>query len=175
MKDKTYLRTLMEWNTWANDVTYRKVSELPPEEITKQRKTPLESIFVSLHHLLNVDDVWLHHMQGKKHDYEGLRVTRIADFDTLWARRKEMDRTLEAYVGALSAEDLEEIVDYELIGGNKGAMSRAMCLTHLALHGSYHRGWISDMFGQAGAMQPTTDLPVFERALRTEKGVNLPR
>lgn len=174
MKDKTYLKTLMAWNTWANEVTYRMVADLPPEEVTKKRKTPLESIFVSLHHLLNVDDMWLHHMRGEKHDYEGLRVTRIADFDTLWQARKEMDATLEAYVDGLSADALEEIVDYELIGGNKGSMSRAMCLTHLALHGSYHRGWISDMFGQAGAMQPTTDLPVFERALRTEKGTALP-
>ena len=168
MKDKNYLRTLIEWNSWANDVTYEKVAELPPEEITMKRKTPLESIFVSLHHLLNVDDIWLRHMQGRGHDYTGLRVTRIADFDALRKARAKMDRTLEAYVDSLSEAELEEIVDYELIGGNKGSMSRAMCLTHLALHGSYHRGWISDMFGQAGAMQPTTDLPVFERALKTE-------
>ncbi len=174
MKDRNYLRTLMEWNSWANDVTYQKVSELPAEEITKKRKTPLESIFVSLHHMLNVDDMWLHHMKGQGHDYEGLRVTRIADFDALRDARKAMDRTLEDYASSLSEADLEEIVNYELIGGNRGAMSRAMCLTHLALHGSYHRGWIADMFGQAGAMQPTTDLPVFERALRTEKGATLP-
>ncbi|MEK9660485.1 MAG: DinB family protein [Alphaproteobacteria bacterium] len=173
MKDKNYLRTLMEWNTWANEVTYQKVSELPPEEIKMKRKTPLESIYVSLHHLLNVDDMWLHHMQGNEHDYEGLRVVRIEDFDELRAARKEMDARLEAYVAGLGDDELEEIVDYELIGGNKGSMSRAMCLTHLALHGSYHRGWISDMFGQAGVMQPTTDLPVFERALK-EKGAVLP-
>jgi len=175
MKDKNYLRTLIEWNSWANDVTYEKVSELPPEEIMMKRKTLLESIFVSLHHMLNVDDIWLRHMRSQSHDYEGLRITRIKDFDALRAARKEMDLTLEAYVASLSEEDLEEIVDYELIGGNKGSMSRAMCLTHLALHGSYHRGWVSDMFGQAGALQPTTDLPVYERALRAEKGKQLPR
>ena len=173
MKDRNYLHTLMAWNSWANDVTYQKVSELPAEEITKKRQTPLESIFVSLHHMLNVDDMWLHHMRGQKHDYEGLRITRIADFDALRDARKAMDRTLEDYVASLSEEALEEVVDYELIGGNRGSMSRAMCLTHLALHGSYHRGWIADMFGQAGAMQPTTDLPVFERALK-EKGETLP-
>jgi uncharacterized damage-inducible protein DinB len=173
MKDKQYLRTLMQWNTWANEVTYQKVAELPPEEIKMKRKTPLESIYVSLHHLLNVDDIWLRHMQGNKHDYEGLRVVRIEDFDDLRKARKDMDATLEAYVDSLSETELEEVVDYELIGGNKGSMSRAMCLTHLALHGSYHRGWISDMFGQAGVMQPTTDLPVYERALKGQ-GAKLP-
>ena len=166
MRDQSYLATLFDYNAWANEVFYEKVSELPADEITKKRKTPLESIFVSLHHLLNVDNMWLAHMRGEKHDYDGLRVVRIEDFDDLWAARKEMDKTLTGYVAGLSAEDLEEIIDYELIGGNKGSMSRAMCLTHLVTHGSYHRGWIADMFGQAGVMQPTADIPVYERALR---------
>ena len=174
MKDKSYLHTLMEWNSWANDVTYQKVSELPAEEITKKRETPLQSIYVSLHHMLNVDNIWLAHMQGRAHEVEGLRIVTIDDFDEMRKARKAMDKTLEAYIDTLSDDDLEEVIDYELIGGNKGSMSRAMCLTHLAMHGSYHRGWISDMFGQAGVPQPSTDLPVYERALRTEKGVALP-
>lgn len=166
MRDTTYLSTLIDYNTWANEVFYQKVSELPPEEVTKKRKTLLESIFVSLHHLLNVDNIWMAHMTGTRHEYDGLRVTEIEDFDTLWAERRKMDQTLKNYVESLSPEDLEEVIDYELIGGNKGSMSRAMCLTHLITHGSYHRGWIADMFGQADALQPTADIPVYERALR---------
>jgi len=105
-------------------------------------------------------------MQGKGHSYQTLRDVEIDDFDTLWAARRKMDDALKAYVESLSPEDLEEVIDYELIGGNTGSMSRAMCLTHLVTHGSYHRGWISDMFGQAGAMQPFADIPIYERALR---------
>lgn len=41
-----------------------------------------------------------------------------------------------------------------------------MCLAHLVTHGSYHRGWIADMFGQAGHKPAVIDLPVYERALR---------
>ena len=166
MRDKTYLSTLIDYNTWANEVTYTDVSNLPPEEITKKRETPLQSIYVSLHHLLNVDNIWLGHMQGKGHSYQTLRDVEIEDFDALWAARKAMDKTLSEYVASLSTDDLAEIVNYELIGGNKGAMSRAMCLTHLVTHGSYHRGWISDMFGQAGATQPFADITIYERALR---------
>ena len=166
MKDKTYLRTLIDFNAWANEEMYQKVSELPPEEVKKERKTPLVSIFVSMHHLLNVDRIWLAHMQGEGHDYNTLRDVHIEDLDELWAARREMDKTLQDYVDSLSEAELEEIVDYELIGGNSGSMSRVMCLTHLAIHGAYHRGWISDMFGQAGAPQPIIDIPVYERALR---------
>ncbi|MEK9708592.1 MAG: DinB family protein, partial [Alphaproteobacteria bacterium] len=70
--------------------------------------------------------------------------------------------------------DLEEVVEYELIGGNKGNLTRTMCVMHIVNHSSYHRGWISDMFGQADALQPTTDIPVFERARREAGGPLLP-
>lgn len=166
MQDKSYLRTLIDFNAWANEEMYQKVSELPPEEVKKERPTPLVSIYVSLHHLWNVDVMWMGHMTGATHDYKTLRDVKIEEFDDLWAARKAMDKTLQDYVDGLSAEAMEEIVDYELLGGNTGSMSRVMCLTHLAMHGAYHRGWISDMFGQAGAQQPSIDIPVYERALR---------
>jgi len=174
MKDKNYLRSLIDYNAWANAETYRLVAELPPEEVTKKRKTPLQSIFVSLNHLLNVDRIWLAHMQGEEHGIPGLRDVQYESLGDLWQARQEMDRTLQDYVDSLSEDALEEIVDYELIGGNKGSLSRAMCLTHLATHGSYHRGWISDMFGQAERPQPSTDIPVYERALRESGGKPLP-
>jgi len=173
MKDKAYLKALLDWNKWANEVTYEKVGELPLEEVMKERPTMLKSIFVSLHHLLNVDDIWLLNMQGKKHEYAGLRTTTIEDLATLAVERKKMDAAMAEYLDSLTEDQLEEVVPYTLFGGKEGTMSRAMCLTHLILHGSYHRGWISDMFGQAGAMQPHTDLPIFERTLR-EKGTSLP-
>ena len=44
MDARPYLRSLLEYNTWANAELYAKVRELPPEEVTKQRKTLLQSI-----------------------------------------------------------------------------------------------------------------------------------
>ncbi len=174
MRDKRYLRALIDYNAWANAETYRLVAEMPSEEVTKEGKTPLVSIFVSLNHLLNVDRIWLAHMQGEAHGIAGLRDVQYDSLDDLWQARQEMDRTLQDYVDSLDEDALEEIVDYELIGGNTGSLSRAMCLTHLVTHGSYHRGWISDMFGQAEQQQPSTDIPVYERALREQGGEPMP-
>jgi uncharacterized damage-inducible protein DinB len=41
-----------------------------------------------------------------------------------------------------------------------------MMLSHLALHGNYHRGWIAGLFGQVPQLPTASDLPVYERALR---------
>jgi uncharacterized damage-inducible protein DinB len=97
MKDKNYLRALIDYNAWANAETYRLVAEMPDEEVTKKRKTPLQSIFVSLNHMLNVDRIWMAHMQGKTHDYPNLREVRFETLDDLWQARQEMDRTLQDY------------------------------------------------------------------------------
>jgi uncharacterized damage-inducible protein DinB len=174
MKDKSYLRGLLEYNGWANKELFEKVGELPPEEVTKKRKTLLESIHLSLNHLLAVDRMWLAHMQGRAHGITELRARLYEDMDELWQARQEMDATLLDYLDGLDADALEEIVDYELIGGNTGSLSRAMCLTHLAMHGSYHRGWVADMFGQAGSPPPIIDIPVYERAIRANDLKPLP-
>ncbi len=174
MKDKTYLRGLLEYNAWANAELYAKVRELPPEEVTKKRKTLLESIHLSLNHLLAVDHMWLAHMQGRKHGIAELRARLHDDMDALQAAREEMDRTLIDYLDTLDGDALEQVVDYELIGGNTGSLSRAMCITHLAMHGSYHRGWIADMFGQVERPPPIIDIPVYERAIREHNLTPLP-
>ena len=174
MNDKAYLRSLLEYNAWANAELYAKVRELPPEEVTRKRKTLLESIHLSLNHLLAVDHMWLAHMQGRAHGINELRARLHDDMDELWAARREMDKTVLDYLDTLDGEALEEIVDYELIGGNTGSLSRAMCFTHLAMHGSYHRGWIADMFGQAERPPPIIDIPVYERAIREHGLTPLP-
>ena len=174
MKDKAYLRSLLEYNAWANAELFKAVRELPLEEVTKKRKTGLESIHLSLNHLLVVDRIWHAHMQGRDHGIKDRRARLYDDLNELSKARQEMDRTLLDYLDSLDEDALEEIVDYELIGGNVGSLSRAMCFTHLAIHGAYHRGWIADMFGQADCSPPIIDIPVYERVIRAEGLASLP-
>jgi uncharacterized damage-inducible protein DinB len=174
MKVKAYLRSLLEYNAWANAELFKAVRELPPEEVTKKRKTVLESIHLSLNHLLVIDRIWHAHMQGRHHGISDRRARLYDDLDELWKARREMDRTLLDYLDSLDEDALEEVVDYELIGGNTGSLSRAMCFTHLAIHGAYHRGWIADMFGQADRPPPIIDIPVYERVVRAEGLASLP-
>ena len=174
MDGRAYLRSLLEYNAWANEELFDKVDTLPPEEVTKKRETILESIHRSLNHLLTVDLMWHAHMEKRQHGISELRAIQHENLGELRTARKAMDQTLLDYLDGLSDQELDEVVDYELIGGNTGSMSRAMCLAHVVTHGSYHRGWIADMFGQAGSMPAIIDIPVYERAVRVNNLNPLP-
>ena len=74
MDGRAYLRSLLEYNAWANEELFDKVEALPPEEVTKKRETILESIHRSLNHLLTVDIIWHTHMEKRAHAISQLRA-----------------------------------------------------------------------------------------------------
>ena len=166
MRDKDYLLSLLDYNVWANEEYFKQIRDLPVDEVTKQRESLMNNILVSVNHLLMIDKVWLGHMKGEKHSFKKLQTVLHENLDNLWAAKKAMDREIRGYVRGLSGDDLEEVVEYELIGGNKGSLPRYLIITHLAIHGAFHRGFIGDMFGQIPVIPAGQDIPVWERALR---------
>ena len=174
MKDKAYIRGLLEYNAWANHDLFDKVYQIPPEEVIKPREANLESISDNLHHLLVIDRIWLAHMEKRDHGYSDRRGDAYDTLDELWDERQKIDARLITYLEELAPEELEESIDYQLIGSTNGALSRSMCFTHIVIHGSYHRGWITDMFAQAKEKTPIADLPVYERVIREQKLTPLP-
>ena len=166
MHDKDYLLSLLDYSVWANEEYFKQIGDLPADETTKQRQSFMNSIFISVNHLLVIDEVWLSHMKKEKHSIEKLQTILHEKLDDLWAAKKAMDQEIRDYVSGLSEAELEEDVEYELIGGNTGSLPRYLIITHLAMHGAFHRGIIGDMFGQIPLRPAGQDIPVWERASR---------
>ena len=115
-----------------------------------------------------IDKVWLGHMKGEMHSFKKLQTVLHDNLDDLWAAKQVMDQTIRDYVQGLSEADPKETGEYELIGGNAGSLPRYWIITHLAIHGAFHRGFIGDMFGQIPLMPAGQDITVWERALGQE-------
>lgn len=165
MHDKDYLLSLLDYSVWANEEYFKQIRELPAGEVTKQRPSLMNSLLISVNHLLVIDKVWMAHMTGQKHAFDKLQTVVHDSLDSLWAAKRETDREIRDYVAGLSEDELEEVINYELIGGNKGRLPRYMIITHLAVHGAFHRGFIGDMFGQIPVIPAGQDIPVWERGL----------
>ena len=163
MNNLNYLINLLNYNSWANDEFFRVIVKLSPDEINKQRKSFMNSIRNSLNHLLVIDKIWLANMKKETHTFDHLQTILFEDIDMLWDAKKKEEILIKKYTSNLSEHDLLELVDCELIGGNRVSMSRSMIITHLVMHGGYHRGIIAEMFGQIPLPPIAQDITIWEK------------
>ena len=154
---------LAQYNAWANRLIYDAVAELPAGEATRERKSLFRNMVHTLNHNYVIDRIWQAHLEGRAHGYAARNTPDHPPLPELWRAQQEIDRWYIGWSGSLSDAALEEKVEFTLIGGNRGVMTRGEILLHVVNHTSYHRGFVADLFYQVPARPPTTDLPVFLR------------
>ena len=156
-------RMLARYKAWANEITFTSVAALPEGEATRPRPTLFKTMVHTLNHIYIVDRIFQAHLEGKDHGYAARNTPTAPPLDELRRAQAELDGWFIDRYAALSERELGEIVEFQFVGGGPGAMTRGEILLHLVNHGTYHRGWIAEMFFQVPAKNPTTDLPVFLR------------
>ncbi|EMS97308.1 DinB [Agrobacterium tumefaciens str. Cherry 2E-2-2] len=157
------LKMLVRYKAWANGLTFRSVMELPEGEALRQRPTRFGNMVHTLNHVYVVDDIFRHHLQGKKHGYTARNTDHTPAIGELWEAVQEMDRWYVDMVDTWSDVDLAKAVHFEFVGGGEGVMTREQIVLHIVNHGTYHRGFVGDMMYQVPFTPPSNDLPVFIR------------
>lgn len=157
------LRMLVRYKQWANFLTFRQVMALPDGEALKQRATRFGNMVHTLNHVFVVDDIFRHHLEGRKHAYTSRNTETTPPLAELWANVQAMDRWYVDQVEAWSDEDLATTIHFEFVGGGHGAMTREAIVLHVVNHATYHRGFVGDMMYQVPVMPESNDLPVFIR------------
>ncbi|MBD9538909.1 DinB family protein [Ensifer sp. ENS04] len=160
------LRTLIRYKAWANELTYETVIALPEEEALLPRQTRFGNIVHTLNHVYVVDDIFRHHLEGRKHSYTSRNTEHTPPVSDLWDAVREMDRWYVDQVHSWSPEDVSETIRFEFVGGGAGAMTRQDIILHLVNHATYHRGFVGDMLYQAGVTPPANDLTVYTRDVK---------
>ncbi|MCY1464524.1 DinB family protein [compost metagenome] len=110
-----------------------------------------------------VDDIFRHHLQGRRHGYAARNTDQVPELQMLWDAVQAMDRWYIELVDRWTAADLPRVVDFEFVGGGQGAMTQEEIILHLVNHATYHRGFVGDMMYQIPYASPSNDLPVFIR------------
>lgn len=157
------IQTLVRYKAWADEVFLSVVATLPEPELAAPRPIHFGSIIRTLNHSYAMDFVWQSHLLGRPH---GLATRNPADhppIQELISAQRRMDAWYVGYAESLSNDELDELVEFEFIGGGLGAMSRGDILLHVVNHTTYHRGHVADMLYHLDVFPPTTDLPVFLR------------
>lgn len=157
------LKMLVRYKAWANGLTFDSVMNLPDGEALRPRQTRFGNMVHTLNHVYVVDDIFRHHLQGKRHHYTARNTEHPSPLADLWNAVQSMDRWYIDLVDSWSAEDLARVVHFEFVGGGQGAMTQEEIVLHLVNHATYHRGFVGDMLYQVPVTPPSNDLPVFIR------------
>ncbi|MFZ6046984.1 DinB family protein [Pseudomonas sp. CR3202] len=157
------LKMLVRYKAWANELTFKSVMDLPDGEALRPRPTRFGNMVHTLNHVYVVDDIFRHHLQGKKHHYTSRNTEHPSPLGDLWNAVRAMDHWYIELVDSWSVEDLSKVVHFEFVGGGKGVMTQEEIVLHLVNHATYHRGFVGDMMYQVPFTPPSNDLPVFIR------------
>ena len=155
------IRMLARYKAWANKTLFDAVFALPPGEAARQRPTLFKNMVNTLNHVYVVDLIWQAHLQEREHGITALNAVVHTDLEALWQAQQLIDAWYLAWCDTLSESAADKMVQFKLIGGNRGAMRRGEVLLHVVNHTSYHRGFVADLFFQVPARPPLTDLTMF--------------
>jgi uncharacterized damage-inducible protein DinB len=159
--DTSTARMLASYRAWADTLTYQAVAQLPPGEASKERRNVFGSIVGTLNHNLLVDRIWQAHLEGRRHGFKARNAILYSDLDELQSEQQLSNRWWIDWSARQDPTTLAEAVKFRFMSGADGVMTRAAMLLHVVNHGTYHRGWLAEMFFEIPAKIPTTDLPVF--------------
>ncbi len=159
----TQVQMLTRYKAWANGLTFKTVRTLSADELLKERQTNFKTILHTLNHVYVIDDIFKAHLQGVSHSYTDRNTDEPLPIDALWNATQQMDKWYIELADALGVTELQETISFEFVDGGAGTMTREQILLHIVNHGTYHRGFVSDMLYQGPARFTSNDLPVFLR------------
>jgi uncharacterized damage-inducible protein DinB len=160
------VRLMTKYKAWANSMLFSMLGELPQDELVKQRPTRFGNMVHTINHVFVIDSVFKAHLQGYAHDYTARNTPTHPSVQDLRRATAEMDAWYVEYAQSLSESKLDEVVEFDFIGGGTGAMTRREMILHTVNHATYHRGFVGDMLYQAGVDPRATDLSVYLRDAR---------
>ena len=128
-----------------------------------------------LNHTYAVDRIFAANLTGTEHGYTSPNPGQAPSLEELSAAIKTNDQWYINYVSLLDEARLGERIDFTFTDGLPGRMSREEMLTHVTVHGEYHRGQISLIMMQNSIAPPgdgfTSYLHKTEASSRRRAGV----
>lgn len=151
----TTLVMLLDHMTWADAEAVAAITTLPEASAERAQAARLYA------HLAAAAHVWLARLEGRTPEYP---VWPDLPLETACEVAAKTLAALRA-VASRGADELAAEVQYRNSAGQAFRNTIADVLTHVALHGSYHRGQIALLTRQGGGAPPATDYIAFVRGV----------
>jgi len=156
------MRTLYDFNAWANHRTMEAACKLTTEQFVKPMGSSFTSVRDTLAHIYGAEWLWLERFQGRS-PASLPETSQFGDCANLQKTWNEHEPRLLGFVRGLTQADLDRVMEYKTLkfGVYKNPLWQSM--QHLVNHGTYHRGQVTTLLRQLGAQPILTDLMHFYR------------
>ena len=156
------MRTLYDYNAWANHRQLQAASKLSTEQFLKPLGSSFGSVRDTLAHIYGAEWIWLERFQGRSPSSLP-DISQFNDVAGLQERWEEFEPRLLTFVRGLTQADLDRLMEYKTLkfGVYKNPLWQSM--QHLVNHGTYHRGQVTTLLRQLGVEPILTDLMHFYR------------
>lgn len=112
-------------------------------------------------HLLVSEKIWLLRLEGQDtSEINKSPELSVAECENL---ANENQRAYADFLGPLKEDDLDSLVTYKNFSGTEFKAAIGDILTHVALHGTYHRGQLATAMRAEGFTPVDTDFITFVR------------
>jgi uncharacterized damage-inducible protein DinB len=156
------IRTLFQYNQWADRRMLDACTTLTNEQFTRDLGSSFRSVRDTVAHLYGAEWVWNERIAGRS-PMSLPTGTVFPDLSSVRAKLEEIDSYYVDYVSKLTPQDLERVIHYKSFAGEEFSNPVWQTLHQLSNHASYHRGQITTLLRQLGAKPVSTDLIGFYR------------
>jgi uncharacterized damage-inducible protein DinB len=126
----------------------------------RDAQSVLKSIMDLYCHILGSEHVWLSRIKGEQPRHAVWPTLTLDECQTLSA---ENVREYEKLLTAADSGAFSRMVTYRNSAGEQFTSSLEDILTHVAMHGSYHRAQVAMLMRQSGETPTPTDYIAFAR------------
>ena len=143
---------MYEHLNWANQCILKTLQSIEDEN---QEVNRLFS------HILFAEKVWITRLRGL--DSSGLPIWLEVDMEVCAELVMQNEKSLTTFLTNLANSDLDKLIFYTNSKGTEFKNSVRDILTHIALHGQYHRGQINSRLRADGIEPVNIDFITFLR------------
>lgn len=141
---------LYEYNEWANGRLLDTASGIPEADLASAKGASFESILGSFGHLAAAQINWLERWLTGSNRVSGVELGKMPDLSTVRAAFLASHIGLRDFVAGLTEQRLDADLEFRDSAGDRATRPLWQLMTHVANHGTYHRGEISMMLSALG-------------------------
>ena len=158
----TEVQRLYDYNSWANERVLESLQPIGQEVFASNKQASHGSIRGIIAHIAGAEWIWLERWKGSS----PAGLLPESEFETVEIaaqRLRKIDHDLQQFTSGLTQADLDGSRGYKTTEGKAYSNVLSDMLLHLANHSSYHRGQITTLLRQSGALPQSTDFILFIR------------